>query len=119
MGQVVHVGVVPQPATAPQADLQGLRSARLIEWASTINTLEPGDVISCGVNHQGLGPIQDGETVVMEIEQVGRLSVRIQDPHKRKWPKGIDHEMAAWVKQSIAGERPPLPSVLRGRKGYG
>src|SRR5258706_11411916 len=71
--------------------------ARLIEWASTINTLEPGDVISCGVNHQGLGPIQDGETVVMEIDQVGRLVVHVQDPHKRKWPKGIDHEMAAWV----------------------
>ena len=93
--------------------------ARLIEWASTINTLEAGDVISCGVNHQGLGPIQDGETVVMEIEQVGRLSVHVQDPHKRKWPKGIDHEMAAWVKDSIAGKRVPLPSVLRGRKGYG
>jgi len=93
--------------------------ARLIEWASTINTLEAGDVISCGVNHQGLGPIQDGETVVIEIEQVGRLSVHVQDPHKRKWPKGIDHEMAAWVKDSIAGKRVPLPSILRGRKGYG
>jgi 2-keto-4-pentenoate hydratase/2-oxohepta-3-ene-1,7-dioic acid hydratase in catechol pathway len=93
--------------------------ARLIEWASTINTLEAGDVISCGVNHQGLGPIQDGETVVMEIEQVGRLSVVVQDPHKRKWPKGIDHEMAAWVKDSLAGKRVPLPSIFKGRKGYG
>ena len=81
--------------------------------------LEAGDVISCGVNHQGLGPIQDGETVVMEIEQVGRLSVQVQDPHKRKWPKGIDHEMAAWVKDSIAGKRVPLPSIFKGRKGYG
>jgi Fumarylacetoacetate (FAA) hydrolase family len=76
--------------------------ARLIEWASTINTLEPGDVVSCGVNHQGLGPIQEGETAVMEIEEVGRLSIHVRDPHKRKWPKGIDHEMAAWVKQSLA-----------------
>jgi hypothetical protein len=55
----------------------------------------------------------------MEIEQVGRLSIHVQDPHKRKWPKGIDREMAAWVKQSLAGARPPLPSILRGRKGYG
>jgi 2-keto-4-pentenoate hydratase/2-oxohepta-3-ene-1,7-dioic acid hydratase in catechol pathway len=93
--------------------------ARLIEWASTINTLDPGDVIACGVNHQGLGPIQDGETVVMEIDQVGRLAVKVRDPHKRSWPKGVDHEMAAWVKESIAGGRPPLPSILRGRKGYG
>jgi 2-keto-4-pentenoate hydratase/2-oxohepta-3-ene-1,7-dioic acid hydratase in catechol pathway len=93
--------------------------ARLIEWGSTINTLEAGDVIACGVNHQGLGPIQDGETVVMEIEQVGRLSIQVSDPHHRIWPKGIDHEMAAWVKQSLAGERPPLPSMLRGRPGYG
>lgn len=92
--------------------------ARLIQWGSTINTLEPGDVIACGVNHQGLGPIQDGETVVMEIEQVGRLEVKVQDPHKRSWPKGIDHEMAEWVKQRIAGGNPPLPSILKGRPGY-
>lgn len=93
--------------------------ARLIEWGSTINTLEPGDVIACGVNHQGLGPIQDGETVVMEIEHVGRLEVQVHDPHKRCWPKGIDHEMADWVKQRIAGGQPSLPSILKGRPGYG
>jgi hypothetical protein len=93
--------------------------ARLIAWGSSINTLEPGDVIACGVNHQGLGPIQDGETVAMEIDQVGRLEVKVHDPHKRSWPKGIDHEMAAWVKDIVGGGKPPLPSILRGRKGYG
>ena len=92
---------------------------QLIEWVSSFNTLEPGDVLACGVNHQGLGPIQDGETVTMEIEPIGRLEVQVADPHKRSWPKGIDQEMAEWVKQRVAGGNPPLPSILRGRPGYG
>jgi hypothetical protein len=44
--------------------------------------------------------------------------VQVRDPHKRSWPKGVDREMAAWVKLSLAGEKPPLPSILKGRKGY-
>src|SRR5688572_9420609 len=33
----------------------------LVEFASTIMTLNSGDVIACGTNHEGLGPLQDGE----------------------------------------------------------
>src|SRR5688572_14362690 len=35
----------------------------LVEFASTIMTLNSGDVIACGTNHEGLGPLQDGEVV--------------------------------------------------------
>jgi 2-keto-4-pentenoate hydratase/2-oxohepta-3-ene-1,7-dioic acid hydratase in catechol pathway len=33
----------------------------IVGWASRIATLEVGDVFACGTNHQGLGPMQDGE----------------------------------------------------------
>jgi 2-keto-4-pentenoate hydratase/2-oxohepta-3-ene-1,7-dioic acid hydratase in catechol pathway len=58
-------------------------------------TLVPGDVLLCGTNHQGLGALQDGDQVHMEIEQVGALDVSVSDPLKREWPRGIDAEMAS------------------------
>lgn len=64
--------------------------AALIAWASSKVTLDPGDVIGCGTNHQGIGPMQDGETCAMEIEKIGRLSVKVSDPLGRKWPFQID-----------------------------
>ena len=39
----------------------------LVEFATTIMTLNSGDVIACGTNHEGLGPLQDGEVVDFEI----------------------------------------------------
>ena len=37
------------------------RVPELIEFASMIMTLYTGNVIACGTNHEGLGPLQDGE----------------------------------------------------------
>jgi 2-keto-4-pentenoate hydratase/2-oxohepta-3-ene-1,7-dioic acid hydratase in catechol pathway len=53
------------------------RVPQLIEFASTIMTLNTGDVIACGTNHEGLGPLQDGEVVEMEVEKVGRMRLRV------------------------------------------
>lgn len=58
-------------------------------------TLVPGDVLICGTNHQGLGAIQDGDQLEMEIEKIGKLNVSVRDPQKREWARGIDQEMAA------------------------
>ena len=41
----------------------------LVEFATTIMTLNSGDVIACGTNHEGLGPLQDGEVVDFEIQR--------------------------------------------------
>ena len=60
--------------------------------------MRPGDAIFLGTNHQGIGPLQDGETAEMEIEQIGRFSFNVRDPLKRTWPKAVDTEMAAMVK---------------------
>ncbi len=61
--------------------------ARCIEWASSITTLEPGDVLATGTNHRGLGPLQDGDAVVMEIDGLGKLNLKVTDEQKRKWPR--------------------------------
>jgi 2-keto-4-pentenoate hydratase/2-oxohepta-3-ene-1,7-dioic acid hydratase in catechol pathway len=76
---------------------------RLVAFASSVMTLEPGDVIACGTNHQGIGPIQDGDRVEMEIDGLGRLPVSVRDPLKRTWPRAIDKEMAGLVLQRRRG----------------
>jgi 2-keto-4-pentenoate hydratase/2-oxohepta-3-ene-1,7-dioic acid hydratase in catechol pathway len=65
------------------------RVPKLIEWASTIMTLNSGDIIACGTNHEGLGPLQDGEKVTFEVEKVGRMMLKVRDPLKRKWERGV------------------------------
>lgn len=72
---------------------------RLVAFAASVLTLEPGDVIACGTNHQGIGAIQDGDRVEMEIAGLGRLTVGVRDPLKRSWPRGIDQRMAERVRK--------------------
>ena len=68
-----------------------LRMARTIaeslEWASAITPLDPGDIFSCGTNHRGLGPLQDGDVVEMEAAGLGRLRVEVKDALRREWPR--------------------------------
>jgi hypothetical protein len=37
----------------------------------------------------GLGPLQDGELCEIELEKIGRMAVRVRDPLKRQWERGI------------------------------
>ncbi len=60
---------------------------RCIEWISSIHTLEPGDLLATGTNHRGLSSFQDGDTVELETEGLGRLSIRIRDELKRTWSR--------------------------------
>ena len=71
----------------------------LIEFASSVTTLTPGDIIACGTNHQGLGPLQDGDIGEIDVQEVGRFSIHVVDPLKRSWPVGIDAVAAARVKE--------------------
>ncbi len=65
------------------------RVPKLVEWASTIMTLNSGDLLMCGTNHEGLGPLQDGEKVTFELEKIGTMSLKVRDPLKRKWERGV------------------------------
>jgi 2-keto-4-pentenoate hydratase/2-oxohepta-3-ene-1,7-dioic acid hydratase in catechol pathway len=60
---------------------------RVIEWASSIHPLEPGDVIATGTNHRGLNPFQDGDLVELETEGMGRLRFHVKDDLKRTWAR--------------------------------
>src|SRR5262245_3084945 len=61
----------------------------LVEFATAIMTLHSGDLIACGTNHEGLGPLQDGEVVDFEIHGIGRMRLTVRDPLGRSWEKGI------------------------------
>lgn len=61
--------------------------ARCIEWVSHIHTLEPGDILATGTNHRGLSSFQDGDTIELETEGLGRLKFSVSDPLKRTWSR--------------------------------
>lgn len=65
------------------------RIPELVEFSTGIMTMNSGDVLSCGTNHEGLGNLQDGETCVIEGEGIGSFSITVSDPLKRKWERGI------------------------------
>lgn len=53
---------------------------RLIEFYSHAMTLRPGDVIATGTP-EGVGPIEDGDEVVLSIERVGQLRMSVTTRH--------------------------------------
>ena len=50
---------------------------KLIEYASHVMTLYPGDLISTGTP-DGVGPLEAGDEVAIEIERIGRMSVQVE-----------------------------------------
>src|SRR3989442_15724351 len=79
----------------------------LVEWASRIMTLNSGDIIACGTNHEGLGPLQDGEVVDFEIQSIGRMRLHVRDPLKRTWDQGIYMVADSTNPEAIKRNRPP------------
>ena len=49
---------------------------RLIEYASSMYTLYPGDIIMTGTP-AGVGPVKPGDVLTAEIEMIGRFEIRI------------------------------------------
>ena len=80
----------------------------LISYLSAVTPLHPGDVICCGTNHQGLGAMQDGDTVVTAVESIGSFALHVRDSETREWQRGIDQEMAQRVRESA--QQPSAPS---------
>jgi len=50
---------------------------RLIEYASHVMTLYPGDLFTTGTP-DGVGPLRPGDEVTMEVDRIGRMSVRVE-----------------------------------------
>ena len=60
---------------------------RCIEWASSIHTLNPGDILATGTNHRGLTSFMDGDKIELTIEKVGTLRFNVKDELKRTWAR--------------------------------
>lgn len=58
---------------------------KLLEYASSVMTLYPGDIVTTGTP-AGVGPIMDGDRVIVEIEHVGRLEVSVSGKNAIKSP---------------------------------
>jgi len=41
--------------------------------------------MACETNHHGLGLLQKGDIVDMEIERIGQMTFHVKDPYKRFW----------------------------------
>lgn len=55
-----------------------------IAWLSRFVRLEPGDVIATGTHHDGLGPINNGDVLEIEIEGMGRAKFFVKGQGSRK-----------------------------------
>lgn len=66
----------------------------LIAWASSVGTLEVGDIIACGSSHQQLVALQGDDRIEVEIGGIGTLRASAHDPLGRRWPTGIDAGLA-------------------------
>ena len=51
-------------------------------------------MIFCGTNHQGLGALQDGDEVLIEIDGIGPLRFNVRDEHGRTCSREVDQEFA-------------------------
>lgn len=60
----------------------------LLAEVTKVLPLEPGDVVSTGTHHFGLAPVQDGDTIRLQVEGLGpALVVRCHDDQKRTWER--------------------------------
>lgn len=90
------------------------RVPALVAFVTKIMTVQSGDLIACGTNHEGLGAVQDGETLEMDIQHVGRFKVTVQDPLKRTWERGVymgedstNHDAVRRLKPELADKLKP------------
>lgn len=82
--------------------------ARCIAWASSIHTLEPGDILATGTNHRGLSSIQHDDTIELECTHLGRLTIKVRDDLRRTWPRETRLERTS---QGLS----PLPPQTSGK----
>lgn len=68
--------------------------AECIEFVTRQFPLHAGDIISTGTNHQGLGALQNGDTVRFEVSKIGGITLHVTDALNREWPRGVDEQMA-------------------------
>lgn len=61
----------------------------IVAFATKLMTMNSGDLISTGTNHEGLGYLQNGEQIEMFVAGVGRMHLQVHDPLQRVWERGV------------------------------
>jgi 2-keto-4-pentenoate hydratase/2-oxohepta-3-ene-1,7-dioic acid hydratase in catechol pathway len=89
------------------------RVPELVAFASRTLTVRSGDLICCGTNHEGLGPVQDGETLELLIHGIGRMTLNVEDPLKRSWERGIYMGADSVNHEAVRRNRPQEAHLLR------
>jgi 2-keto-4-pentenoate hydratase/2-oxohepta-3-ene-1,7-dioic acid hydratase in catechol pathway len=84
---------------------------RIVEWVSSVHTLNPGDVVSTGTNHRGLSSFMDGDVVSLEVEGLGMLRINIQDDLKRTWLRETRLER---TEKGLEGSTPQISGKYAG-----
>lgn len=79
--------------------------AESLSFITANTTLEAGDVIALGTNHQGLHPFQHNDVVEQEIDGLGRLTFNVSDELKRTWERKTRAERQA------SKEKGPAPQL--------
>ena len=87
--------------------------AESIEYVTGIEEISPGDVLLIGTNHQGLGAMQDGDTI--EIGDRGRGQFQLLGQRSAQAPleEGIDEDTARDIREGTGGPgrlARPLPA---------
>ena len=63
--------------------------AEVLEAATGIMTLYPGDAVTCGSPTDVQVLLSHDDEVSVEIDHIGRLAVRVVDPSRRVWPLAV------------------------------
>lgn len=87
------------------------RVPELVAFVTSFMTMNNGDVLACGTNHEGLGFIQDGETVEIRIHGIGSMKLTVEDPLKRSWERGVYMGTDSTHHEAVRRHRPDM--VLR------
>jgi 2-keto-4-pentenoate hydratase/2-oxohepta-3-ene-1,7-dioic acid hydratase in catechol pathway len=85
----------------------------IVAFVTKIMTMHTGDVVSCGTNHEGLGYLQDAETVRIDIQGIGEMTLDVVDPLKRSWERGIYMGVNSTNHDAIREQRPELQGTLK------
>lgn len=81
------------------------RIPRCIEWVTSIHALEPGDILATGTNHRGLSAFQDGDSIELETDGLGRLRFGVRDDLERTWGRETRLERQ---EKGLEGQTPQL-----------
>ncbi|RZF60669.1 FAA hydrolase family protein [Sphingomonas populi] len=85
----------------------------IVAFITRLMTMNSGDVVSCGTNHEGLGYLQDGERVVVDISGIGSMELTVEDPLKRVWERGVYMGENSTNHEAIRRNNPELENSLR------